>query len=177
MGAWWISWIDFPFSCRKIYILLTCYVTVTEASKQVKCTVTMNLASVYFLSQENYENPRPRIMEPRPEWCWVLIGGLDLGYDWAGQAPPAAHVIVDGIRPGPSDTQILIIQTLHTFLLTGSWIGDQMLHPQGRGPGCWAWVAACLSPSWSIIVVGTGPDSWDGVDGCWVRSVSCISRD
>ena len=24
MGAWWISWIDFPFSCRKIYIALNC---------------------------------------------------------------------------------------------------------------------------------------------------------
>ena len=129
MGAWWISWIDFPFSCRKIYILLTCYVTVTEASKQVKCTVTMNLSFVYFLSQENYENPRLR-MEPRPEWCWVLIGGLDLGYDWAGQAPPAAPVIVDPIRPGP----VRHSNTDHpdTSHFPPHITGDQMLHPQGR---------------------------------------------
>ena len=139
MGAWWISWIDFPFSCRKIYILLTCYVTVTEAGKQVICTVTMNLAFVYFLSQENYENPRPR-MEPRPEWCWVLIGGLDLGYDWAGQAPPAAPMIIDCIRP--SDSQILIIQTLHTFFILDRWSNA----PSSRA-GPWL-----LSQSWGLFV-------------------------
>ena len=155
MGAWWISWIDFPFSCRKIYILLTCYITVTEARKQVKCIRWTWLPCFFFLRKILIIHGRSLI--PVSEWWSGLSGGLD--YDWAGQAPPAAPLIVDAIRSDKywdPDTF-----TLH---IMDWWPGP----PSSRE----GW-----SLSSSIIVVGTGPGSRVGVDGCWVRSVSCISRD
>ena len=127
MGAWWISWIDFPFSCRKIYILLTCYVTVTEVSKQVKCIRWTWLPCFFFLRKILIIHGRDLI--PVSEWWSGLSGGLD--YDWAGQAPPAAPLIVDAIRSDKywdPDTFTLHIMD-----------GDQDLHPP------WAQVSLLLA--------------------------------
>ena len=150
MGAWWISWIDFPFSCRKIYILLTCYVTVTEASKQVKC-IRWTWLPYFFLSQENSNNPGPRL-DPRLGMMIRFERRLGL---WLGRPGTA--------RCSPDCRCYQIRQILRS----------RHLHTSHHG---W-WPGPPSSLSSSIIVVGTGPGSRVGVDGCWVRSVSCISRD
>ena len=146
MGAWWISWIDFPFSCRKIYILLTCYVTVTEASKQVKCIRWTWLPCFFFFRKILIIHGRDLI--PVSEWWSGLSGGLD--YDWAGQAPPAAPLIVDAIRSDkywdPDTSHFTSWIVTRTSILTRGLVPELKYHCCWHGPRLPGWCWRMLSP-------------------------------